>query len=370
MLEIDFNQNYKISVKEPQVLRVIEPDGTLREEAELGYKPSEGELVKLYRYMVTARVLDRHALLLHRMGKVKSTYGPHEGHEAADAGTVHVLKPEDWIAPYYRMLTALLIRGVPLQTIWAKFFAKQGDPDKGRNLTVEWGGFAKWRILSVGAPIGHQYIYAAGFAYALRYMKRDEIVAAYIGDGGTSTNGFHTGLNFAGIFKLPVVFYVYNNQYAISVPVRSQTAVTRLAIKAAAYGIEGIATDGMDLLAVLKAAHYAVSKARRGEPVLVELITYRFGPHTTADDPATRYRDPAEAEEWRRYDPIARLGAYFKKYGILTEREIKLTWEEAEAEVKVAAKEAESYPEIPKEWIVEDVYSFIPPHLREELEEL
>lgn len=368
---IEISKEFLTEVREPQVLRVLRPGGEVDESTfNMGYKPTDAELVKLYRYMVLGRVLDRYALMYHRMGKVKSTYAPHEGHEAADAGTAHVLTPEDWVAPYYRNLTLLLIRGVPLELLWAKFFAKRGDPDKGRNLSVEWGGFYKWRVLSIGAPIGHQFIYAAGFAYALRYRGRREVVAAYMGDGGTSTNGFHTGLNFAGVFKTPVVFYVYNNGYAISVPVSRQTAVRRLAVKAVAYGIKGLAADGMDLLAVLKAAHYAVSSARSGEPVLVELLTYRFGPHTTADDPLTRYRDPKEVEEQRRWDPIARVETYFTRTGVLTEKEVKHLWEEAEAEVKAAAKEAEAYPDPPKEEIIEDVYSFVPQSLKEQLEEL
>lgn len=372
MLEISLEipTQFRTEVKEPQVLRVLGQDGSPLETYEVGYKPSEGELAKAYRWMVLGRVLDRYALMYHRMGKVKSTYGPHEGHEAADAGTALALRPEDWVAPYYRNLTLLIARGVPLEVIWAKFFAKLGDPDKGRNLTIEWGGFKQWRVLSIGAPIGHQYIYAAGFAYALKYLKRREVVAAYIGDGGTSTSGFHTGLNFAGVFKVPTAFFIYNNQYAISVPVSRQTAVSRLSTKAVAYGLEGVSADGMDLLAVVKTAMWAVERARRGEPTLVEYVMYRFGPHTTADDPLTKYRDPKEVEEYRRWDPLARLEKFLVRQGIYSEGDLKTIWEEAEREVKEAAKEAEALPDVPVEELINDVYSFVPKSLREWLEGL
>ena len=372
MLEtsLEIPRQYITEVREPRVFRVLNDDGSPGEAYEVGYKPAESELLSAHRWMVLGRVLDKLALLYHRMGKVKSTYGPHEGHEAADAGTALALKPDDWIAPYYRNLTLLIARGVPLEVIWAKFFAKIGDPDKGRNLTIEWGGFKKWRFLSMGAPIGHQYIYAAGFAYALKYMKREEVVAAYIGDGGTSTNGFHAGLNFAGVYRVPATFFVYNNQYAISVPVARQTAVGRLAVKAVAYGMEGVSADGMDLLAVVKTAKWAVEKARRREPVLVEYVTYRFGPHTTADDPLTRYRDPREAEEWSRRDPVSLLERFLTWSGIYKDGEIKSVWEEAEQAVKEAAKAAEAQPDVPIDEAVKDVYSFVPRTLREWLEDL
>ncbi len=367
---LEIPRQYTTELREPQVFRVLNDDGSPGETYEMGYRPTESELLTAHRWMVMGRLLDKYALLYHKMGKVRSTYGPHEGHEAADAGTALALGPDDWVAPYYRNLTLLIARGVPLETIGAKFFAKVGDPDKGRNLTVEWGGFRKWRILSIGAPIGHQYIYAVGFAYALKYMRRGEVVAAYIGDGGTSTNGFHAGLNFAGVYKVPAAFFIYNNQYAISTPVQKQTAVRRLAVKAAAYGIQSVSADGADLLAVIKTARWATERARRGEPVLVEYLMYRFGPHTTADDPLTRYRDPEEAAEWRRRDPLGLLEKFLLWSGIYREGDVKAVWDEAERVVKEAAKAAEALPDVPIEEAVKDVYSFVPRSLLEWLEEL
>ncbi len=367
----DIIDKYRVRVVEPDVFRVLGPDGEVDEEAmSWGAKLSEGETIKLYRYMVLARALDRYTLMLHRMGKVRSTYGPHEGHEAADAGTVYALEDADWIAPYYRNLTLVLIRGVPLERIFAKFFANSGDVDMGRNLTIEWGGFREWRILSIGAPIGHQYIYAVGFAYALRYRGSNEVVAAYLGDGGSSTDGFFNGLNYAAVFGLPVVFHVYNNQYAISVPVTRQASLKRLATRAAGFGVEGLAVDGMDLFAVYKASKYAVERARKGSPVLIEHLVYRFQPHTTADDPQMRYRDPHEAEYWRSLDPIPRLEKYMAKYGILSESDIKNIWGEAEEEVRAAAKAAEAYPDVGPEKLVEHVYSELTWNLKEQLEEV
>lgn len=353
----EFPARYMVEAREPEVFTVLKPDGDVVEENYgVGYKPSWEELVSAYKYMVLGRALDKYALLYHRMGKVKSTYAPHEGHEAADVGTAMALRPEDWIAPYYRNLTLLLVRGVPLEVLWAKFMAKLGDPDKGRNLAVEWGGFRQWRLLSFGAPIGHHLIAAAGFAYGLRYRGGREVVAAYVGDGGTSTNGFYSSLIFSSVFSLPVAIFIYNNGYAISVPSSRQSKTKRLATRAAGFGVLGIAADGMDLLATLKAAKFAVEYARSNGPVLVELVTYRFGPHTTADDPQTKYRDRAEVEEAKSRDPVARLEKFLLRNGLLSEGEVKSIWQEAEERVKSAAKQAESLPDVPPEELYTDMF--------------
>lgn len=359
-LELDkvIPDRYFAGIKEPEVFTVLKPGGEVVEENyAIGYKPSGDELLQLYRYMVLGRTLDRYALLYHRMGKVKSTYSPHEGHEAADAGTAWALREGDWVAPYYRNLTLLLVRGVPLDVIWAKFMAKTGDPDKGRNLTVEWGGFKKWRMLSFGAPIGHHLVAAAGFAYGLKYRGEEAVVAAYVGDGGTSTNGFYSSLIFASVLETPLVLYIYNNRYAISVPVTRQSKTARLATRAAALGVPALAADGMDLLAVLKVAKLATEHARRRGPIAVELLTYRFGPHTTADDPLTRYRDPKEVEEARAGDPLARLERFLVKSGYVSESEVKAMWAEAEEEVKAATKRAEAMPDVPPEELYSDMFS-------------
>jgi len=362
---------YRVNYREPEMLQVLTPEGKLIEDIyEIGPKLSDKEILMLLNYMVLGRTIDRWAWILHRQGRIRSTYGSYEGHEAVDIGSAYALGSEDWISPSYRILGALLVRGMSPVEIFARFFGNSGDPQKGRNLTVEWGS-RKHKVLSIGASIGPHIIFAVGFAYALRYMHREGIVMVYTGDGGTSSNGFHAGLNFAGVFRTPNVFVVINNQYAISVPVIKQTAVKRLSTKAAAYGLEGISVDGNDLLAVYKASKYAVDSVRNGgTPVLIEAVTYRLGPHTTADDPQTRYRPKEEVEEWRRKDPVDRVRRYLVDRGIITENDFKSILEDAELKVKEAVKIAESYPPIPPEELVKDVYSYIPWHLKEELEEI
>ncbi|GGP19821.1 pyruvate dehydrogenase (acetyl-transferring) E1 component subunit alpha [Thermocladium modestius] len=369
--EVDIPPNFVAQYKEPDVMRVLNPDGSVNEELyKWGPSISDKEVMSLLNHMILGRAVDKWAWMLHRQGRVKGTYGSYEGQEAVDIGSIYALRGEDWIAPSYRILGGLIMRGITLEEVFSKFFANSGDPEKGRNLPVEWGSKARG-ILSIGAPIGPHLIYAVGFAHALRYKKKDGVVMAFTGDGGTSTNGFHSALNFAGVFKTPNVFVIINNQYAISVPVSRQTAVARLSIKAAAYGLMGVSVDGNDLLAMYKVSKYAVERVRSGgAPFLLEAVTYRIGPHTTSDDPQTKYRPKEEVDRWRQLDPIARVKAYLLRSGAANEGDFKAMEDEAEERIKAAIKAAEANPPPPAEELVRDVYSFIPWNLEEEFGEI
>jgi pyruvate dehydrogenase E1 component alpha subunit len=202
-------------------------------------------------------------------------------------------------------------------------------------------------------------------------LKGDKIVTvAYFGDGATSKGDFHEAMNFAGVFKAPTIFFCQNNQFAISVPRKIQTASQTIAQKAVAYGMDGIQVDGNDLFAVYAATKEAVEKARSGGgSTLIEGVTYRFGPHTTADDP-TKYRKDQEIEPWKPLDPMVRLRLYLKEKGFWNEEvEQKLT-EEAQMEINQVVKETEAFPVTEVDEIFKYVFAEMTPQLKEQLEYL
>ncbi|MFN7182410.1 MAG: thiamine pyrophosphate-dependent dehydrogenase E1 component subunit alpha, partial [Planctomycetota bacterium] len=209
-----------------------------------------------------------------------------------------------------------------------------------------------------------------GMAYAEKYRKSSRIVVTYCGDGATSSNDFHTACNFAGVWKVPVVFFVNNNQWAITVPLKKQTASESIAIKARAYGFEGIRVDGNNIFEVLEKAKYAIDKARSGGgPTLIECVTYRMGPHSTSDDPR-RYIPSDELEKWKKKDPIEFLKQHLISKKILTEDMEKAMREEIILKINSAVEKAQNAPPPPIETLITDVYENIPPRLEKELAEI
>src|SRR3990170_7107522 len=180
----------------------------------------------------------------------------------------------------------------------AQFFGNAQDPIQGRQMPCHYV-YRAGNFMSISSVVGSQIPLAVGAAWAARIRNDPIVCLVYFGDGGTSTGDFHTGMNAAGVFRAPVVFLCNNNQWAISMPVRRQTASETLAQKASAYGFGGVRVDGMDALAVVAAVRVAQRKARAGGgPTLVEAVTYRLGPHSSSDDP-TRYRAETAVEPWR-----------------------------------------------------------------------
>jgi len=225
-------------------------------------------------------------------------------------------------------------------------------------------------VMPVSVPVGTQTLHAVGLAWAAK-LKGDKIITlVFFGDGATSKGDFHEAMNFAGVFKTPTIFFCQNNQFAISVPRSLQTASKTIAQKAIAYGFDGIQVDGNDLFAVFTATKEAVEKARSGGgPTLIEGVTYRFGPHTTADDP-TKYRTEEEIEPWKSLDPLIRLRLYLKEKKLWNEGvENKLTGE-AQKEIDQAVKEAEAIPTPEIEEIFNYVFAEMTPPLKEQMEYL
>ncbi len=286
-----------------QFHQYLDPHGRLLPEVAATSLPAfctdPEELLRMYRMMVLVRTFDTKAVNLQRTGKL-GTYPPALGHEAAQVGAAAALRPEDVIAPVYREIGTQLWRGVRMVEILRYW----GGDESGNNFVNTRHDFP-WCV-----PIGTQTLHAAGAALAFKIRKEPRCALAYIGDGGTSEGAFYEAMNVAGVQKLPVVFYVVNNKWAISIPLSQQTACQTLAQKAIAAGIPGVQVDGNDLLAVRHVMEQALARARRGEgPTVVEAITYRLTDHTTADD-ASRYRGAEEVKQGWEVEPMKRIRAY------------------------------------------------------------
>jgi pyruvate dehydrogenase E1 component alpha subunit len=347
------------------MLQVIKADGQFdpKVEPDLGHE----DLLKMYRYMLTVRKLNEKGMSLQRQGRI-GFFMESTGQEACQIGMSYTLTAADWAFPSYRDPGTCLVRGVPMSALFDQIMGNSADESKGRQMPVHWG-FSQWKIVSLSSPIGAKLLHAVGVAYAAKFRGEKAVALASFGEGATSQGEFHSAMNFAGVYKTPVVFFCENNQYAISLPARRQTASESIAIKAEAYGFEGVQIDGNDILAVYKATKSAVDKARAGGgPTLIEAITYRMGGHSTSDDPNV-YRNLEEVELWKKRDPILRFTAYLANKGILTEQENKRLQEEIEAEISRVVKEREAIPPPDLSTLFTDVYSEMPWHLREEAEE-
>ncbi len=329
---------------------------------------SEEELRRLYNLMLLTRIFDSQAVNLQRQGRI-GFFVPCEGEEAAEVGSAFALKPSDWAFTDYRSSGVLITRGMSLNLLFAQLMANSEDILKGRAMPSHWGSRAV-NVVPPSSPICTQLPHAVGVALGAR-MKGDKIATiVYFGDGGTSSNDFHSGLNFAAVFKTPTVFFCRNNGYAISVPLSKQTATPSIVVKASAYNITGVQVDGNDVLAVYGATKRALEAARNGKgPTLIEALTYRLGPHTTSDDP-TRYRDAREVEAMRAKDPITGFRAYLEGRGLWDEEAESKARKSITQLVKDAASMAEKIPHPNVRSLFDDVYSEQTWNLKREAEQL
>lgn len=296
----------------------------------------------MYRLMLTARAVDERASVLVRQGKVSFTVGG-QGHEAAQIGAAWALRPGvDWVLPYYRDTGVVLTLGMSVLELFLGEFGKAADPNSGgRQMPKHWS-YPSLRIVTASSVVATQIPHAVGCALAARSQGEDAVAWVSFGDGAASKGDFHEGLSFAGIHRLPVVFFCQNNGYAISTRFAQQSPVARVSDRAAAYGFPGAGVDGNDVFAVYEAVQTAVERARRGEgPTLVEALTYRLAPHTSADDDR-RYRSRDEVEEWRAKDPLQRMRAYLLDTGLLGCAEADDLAASVHDEVAQAALEAEA----------------------------
>jgi len=326
------------------------------------------QLREIHRTMVRTRALEERATALQRQGRLGFYIGS-LGQEAAHIGSAYALRPDDWIFAAYREGGAALLRGLPMKALVDQCFGNADDPTKGRQMPCHYA-FANINYASISSPIGTQCIEATGTAMAMRIRKKDAVTISYFGDGGTSSNDFHAGMNMAAVFKAPTIFFCQNNGWAISLPVSRQTASETIADKAVAYGMPGVRVDGNDVLAVYQATREAVERARAGKgPTLIEAVTFRMGPHSTSDDPS-RYRGDAETQSWKEKCPIERLRRYLEQLGEWTAEDDEKLWESARAEVQALAQTCEQTPPPPLNSMFDDVYAQLPWHLKEQRAEL
>ena len=341
------------------LLQIIREDGKLG-----GKKPSKLSktlLLELYRVMVTTRMLDERCMKLQRSGRI-GFYVPSSGQEAASIGSAAALGPDDWVFPSYRSPGIPILRGVPIVEMLHNCYGNAADNAQGRQMPVHYT-FRDANFVSISSPIGTQIMQAAGAAMASSIRGDKAVVMTYFGDGATSSNDFHTGLNFAGVFKAPVVFLCENNQWAISCDYTGQTASDTIAQKGEAYGMEGVLVDGNDVVAVYTAARRAVEKARKGGgPTLIEALTYRMGPHSSSDDPS-RYRPDDLTAEWARKDPIKRFHTWLTAEKYLTPKIEEEVEAGAKDEIDAAIKTAQATAQPGVGSMFSDVYAEIPAEL-------
>lgn len=300
-------------------IRFVAEDGTACAVPRGFTAPSAEVLREAHRRMVLGRRFDAQATALTKQGRL-AVYPSALGQEACQIGAVLSLREDDWLFPTYRDSMALVARGLE-PVVLMELLRGTGhcgyDPEATHTAPQ-------------CTPLATQAPHAVGLADALRRRGENRVVMALIGDGGTSEGDFHEALNFAAVFRAPVVFFVQNNRFAISVPLERQTAAPSLAYKGIGYGIPSEQVDGNDVVAVLSVLGKAVAHARAGRgPFLVEAHTYRMDAHTNADD-ATRYRDAAEVERWRAADPLSRLERHLRDRQVLTDADVEADKDAAE----------------------------------------
>ena len=309
-------------------VRLLEPDGTLHDDPEYPVGLDDDALVAMHRTMILTRRVDREAINLQRQGQL-GVYASCLGQEAAQVASAWALEDGDWIFPSYRELGAAIVRHVDpadLLHLFRGTWLSDHDPYEHR-----------FALLSI--PIGTQALHATGFAMGARFDRNPVVTMVYFGDGGTSEGDPHEAMTFAGVMRAPVIFFVQNNQYAISVPLSKQTAAPTLAHKAIGYGLPGFRCDGNDPLATYAVTRRAVERARDGEgPALIEAVTYRMEAHTTSDDPS-RYRSDEELEAAALTDPIARLRNHLRRRDLLDDA-TEQRFEEEAAEQARAVRDA------------------------------
>lgn len=284
----------------PKMFSLLNSDGSVKDRLPITLE----EMRALYSDMVEARTYDSKSMAMQRQGRL-ATYAPFRGQEAAQIGAAAALRDDDWVSGTYRDAALNWRAGYPWELL---ILGRTGD-ERGGQLPEG------VNVMPPSITVGGHMIHAVGLAWAEKLQGTDRVALTSFGDGATSEGDFHEAMNFAAVFETPTIFFCQNNGYAISYPTSEQTKSESIAVKAEAYGMPGIQVDGNDVVAVLVAVREAAALARSGGgPSLIEAVTYRVGPHTTADDP-TRYRDDQEGSVWAERDPLERVRRLLEQQG-------------------------------------------------------
>ena len=352
--------------QEEGVVWVIGKDGSTRGEHDP--RLDSALALSIYKAMMRTRLIDQQLERLQRQGRIGFHVGA-LGEEAAIVASAAALRPQDWIFPCYREIGALLWRDFPLRTYVDNMFGNAEDVVRGRQMPDHYVS-RKLHYASVSSPIGTQITHAVGMGWAARLQKEACAAATYFGDGATSSNDFHAGLNFAGVFKAPVLFLCRNNRWAISIPVEHQSASATIADKGRAYGVTSVRCDGNDALAVYSVTKAALERALQGDgPTLIELLTYRLGGHSTSDDPKI-YRSVDELAKHQAGDPLLRMRSYLERRGLWSNKEEEEYQREVEEELRACVRAAEEVEKPSLQDLTTDVYEERPWHLDLQTEEL
>lgn len=316
-------------------------------------------LIRMYEGMVLLRHFDRRSVSLQRAGRI-GTYPPLEGQEACQVASTLALRKQDFVLPTYRDYGAMMLHGVPME-----------------HILLYWNGRAEGcviphdvNVFPIAVPIATQLPHAAGLAWAAKLRGVDQVSLGFFGDGASSEGDFHEAMNFAGVFHLPVIYFCQNNQYAISVPFARQTATATIAEKGDAYGVEGVRVNGSDAIEIYRTVRRAVTKAvDGGGPTLIEALTYRYGAHTTSDDP-TKYRPHDEAEAWKTRDPIATLREQLTAWGLWSDEQEQSLQASVDQTVSTAITSMEAAPPPNPEDLFRHVYAEPTKRLKQQQAEL
>ncbi|SEM84847.1 pyruvate dehydrogenase (acetyl-transferring) E1 component subunit alpha [Paenibacillus sp. OV219] len=342
---------YEVQTEPVTPLSVLSPEGEIVNEAMMP-NLSDEQLKEIMYRMVFTRTWDERAVNLGRQGRL-GFYAPVSGQEASMVGSEYALNKDDFVCPGYRDMPQIVWHGLPL---YQAFLYSRGHQHGGQIP-------ADVHVLMPQIIIGAQILHATGVAMAFKKKGEKRVAITYTGDGGSSEGDFYEGMNFAGVFKLPVIYVVQNNGYAITTPYSKQTGALSVAHKAVAAGIRGIQIDGMDVLAVIKAVQEAAERGRNGEgATLIEMLTYRFRPHSMADD-TSKYRTKDEEAEWVLKDPITRFAKFLEKKGLWTEEDTARVKEEAKATVNEHIKKAEQTEKMTVNGLIDSMFEHTPAHL-------
>jgi pyruvate dehydrogenase E1 component alpha subunit len=352
-----------VAVQAPDDLRrVLDDDGRVLPGARVP-DVADDVLRNIFDKMSLVRIMDDRMMRLQRQGRL-GFYMKAIGEEATHFA-VAPLRANDWVYPSYREQGAWFWRGYTIKQFIDQLFGNTNDPVKGRQMPVHHS--ANWlNLVSISSPVGTQIPQAVGSAYAAKVLGKDDVSMVYFGEGTSSTGEFHVGMNFAGVWKAPVVFLCRNNGWAISVSAAKQCAAKSFASKAVGYGMPGVRVDGNDILAVLQVANEAIERARAGDgPTMIEALTYRVQGHSSSDDPSV-YRDPKEPEVWEQRDPLNRMRTYLKHRGLWDEAWEKDLGERYNQEITDALAASDATPPPPVESMFDDVFEEMPWHIREQ----
>lgn len=345
---------------QPEMVQILNEKGAANEAILSELNLTNDMLQTMYYWLLKGRVSDKKFLKLQRQGRI-GTYGSFLGQEAAQVGSALAMEEQDWVVPSYRETVVSMIRGLEIKQYVKAFKGFLGAMKGPKEIN----------LFPTQVIIGGQIPQAVGFAWAHKLRKENRVTTCYFGDGATSEGDFHEGLNFASVYKVPVVFYCQNNQWAISVPIEKQMASETIAQKAIAYGMKGVRVDGNDVLACYQVSKMANDRARNGEgPTLIEAVTYRQGSHTTADD-WTKYRSKEEVELWTtQRDPLVRYEKFLQDRGLWSSEHKETLTAQFENEIEEALAEVEKLSPPPSYEAFDYVYDQPHPQLLMQKEEL